>query len=149
MKVRDKLKLRVRQQDFYIKNRSKILKRSNKRYKTHREEIKRKNRDRWFSKNLKDRQLESRRRSVKYLYKLSSKDHEALLKKQNYKCPITGRPLDISSAIDHDHDCCPGIKSCGKCIRGILDKRVNSALGMFSNPRQLLKAHEYLTRPRL
>ena len=45
MKVRDKLKLRVRQQDFYIKNRSKILKRSNKRYKTHREEIKRKNRD--------------------------------------------------------------------------------------------------------
>src|SRR4029077_2130187 len=32
-------------------------------------------------------------------------------------------------AVDHDHNCCPGAHSCGKCIRGILCGTCNSALG--------------------
>ena len=31
--------------------------------------------------------------------------------------------------IDHDHFCCPGRKSCGKCVRGALCKTHNVALG--------------------
>lgn len=30
--------------------------------------------------------------------------------------------------IDHDHNCCPGRFSCGKCIRGILCKSCNTFL---------------------
>src|SRR6266496_914731 len=35
--------------------------------------------------------------------------------------------------IDHDHDCCPGSASCGKCIRGFLCGLCNSAIGMLNN----------------
>jgi hypothetical protein len=32
--------------------------------------------------------------------------------------------------VDHDHNCCPGEKSCGQCVRGFLCTLCNSAAGM-------------------
>src|SRR5258708_3390846 len=47
--------------------------------------------------------------------------------------------------VDHDHMCCPGFKSCGKCVRGLLCHRCNTSLGKFEdNVQILLNAVEYL-----
>ncbi len=35
--------------------------------------------------------------------------------------------------IDHDHACCPGQSSCGKCIRGVLCVRCNTFIAHFEN----------------
>ena len=50
--------------------------------------------------------------------------------------------------IDHDHDCCPGPYSCGKCVRGVLCSRCNVMLGMALNDLGTLRAAvEYLSNP--
>lgn len=51
--------------------------------------------------------------------------------------------------VDHDHSCCPGTKSCGRCIRGILCNNHNLAIGMFEDDVELLYAAiRYLTARR-
>jgi len=51
--------------------------------------------------------------------------------------------------VDHDHACCPGRYTCGKCVRGILCRACNSALGMLrEDPEMALSAaaHRLSTR---
>jgi len=50
-------------------------------------------------------------------------------------------------AIDHDHACCSGSKSCGNCVRGLLCTSCNWGLGQFrDNPQYLVNAIGYLSR---
>lgn len=79
-----------------------------------------------------------RNSNLKRLYGLTLTDYEALLVAQNYKCAnLACQTIDGKSprynrgtlAVDHDHACCFGPKSCGKCIRGLLCSPCNGALG--------------------
>jgi len=57
--------------------------------------------------------------------------------------PDPGRYL----CVDHDHACCPGKKSCGKCLRGLLCTACNLAIGYLrDDPERLWSALEYLER---
>lgn len=59
-------------------------------------------------------------------------------------CDLCGKAVD-KMHIDHDHACCPGIRSCGKCIRGALCVRCNIGLGIFGDTVEgLRKAISYL-----
>ncbi len=52
-----------------------------------------------------------------------------------------------ATSVDHDHACCPGGNSCGKCVRGILCMQCNTGLGKLGdNEAGLLRALEYLRR---
>lgn len=58
-------------------------------------------------------------------------------------CRICGT-LDFI-CIDHDHECCPGVRSCGGCVRGGLCRKCNNAIGLFKdNPGLLRSAIRYL-----
>ena len=47
--------------------------------------------------------------------------------------------------IDHDHRCCPGQKTCGRCIRGVLCSNHNRAIGFtHDNIDELLAMATYL-----
>ena len=59
-------------------------------------------------------------------------------------CAICGAP---GRDIDHDHSCCPGVKSCGACVRGMLCNLCNKGLGQFQDdPERLKSAIRYLEK---
>lgn len=71
------------------------------------------------------------------------------LEDQNELCASCGDPIDATAtrgvAIDHDHKCCPGAASCGKCVRGLLCMSCNLALGMIKDdPNKALALAAYL-----
>lgn len=77
---------------------------------------------------------------------LSEESFNALLESQDNRCAICHRPLyGIRAVIDHDHNCCEGRFSCGRCVRGILCVNCNTGLGGFrDNIIHLVSAIKYL-----
>lgn len=85
-------------------------------------------------------------------YRLSLERYEVMLAAQDGRCAIclTDAPRDVRTDrfhVDHDHACCPGKTSCGKCVRGLLCHACNTALGNFADdPARLMRALDYLDR---
>lgn len=75
-------------------------------------------------------------------YGITTEDYEALLEQQEHCCKICGRTESNGKqlSIDHDHACCPGRKSCGKCIRGLLCNRCNMGIGYLGEDLDRLRA---------
>lgn len=74
---------------------------------------------------------------------LSESRFEELRSKFNGLCWICKKEEGV--AIDHDHSCCPGAHSCGKCVRGVLCISHNLMLGIAKDDLSILtSAIEYL-----
>ncbi|MEU1419867.1 endonuclease domain-containing protein [Kitasatospora sp. NPDC005751] len=65
-------------------------------------------------------------------HKLTLARVNAILRAQDDTCPLCHRLGGDSSMegpswwhIDHDHRCCPGQSSCGRCVRGLLCRNCN------------------------
>jgi hypothetical protein len=62
---------------------------------------------------------------------------------EDTECAICGSDQDL--VIDHDHNCCPGMWSCGKCVRGMLCRKCNLGIGHLRDDVTLiLRAAEYI-----
>jgi len=61
-----------------------------------------------------------------------------LLEKQGNACAICRGTYD-NYVIDHDHNCCVGEITCGKCIRGILCHKCNRGIGQFDDSIEILQ----------
>lgn len=86
-----------------------------------------------------------RMQQVKSNYKLSEYDLWNILDAQDDKCLGCNTAVNEFDNIDHDHKCCPGTKSCGKCVRGILCPKCNKVLGLVDDSRStLMRLADYL-----
>ena len=87
-------------------------------------------------------------KNLKSNYKLSLKDYKIMLNKQDGKCLFCGvsqKKLKKALVVDHDHKCCPGKTSCGKCVRWLICDGCNHGLGNFrDNIEVLIRAANFL-----
>lgn len=63
-------------------------------------------------------------------YSLTDERFDQLIQSQNGRCAICRRS-ENKLQIDHDHACCPGKFSCGRCVRGLLCGRCNRGIAYF------------------
>ncbi len=93
---------------------------------------------------------EDRRASQqKWQYGLPDGDFERRFTEQDGCCYLCREPLDLEKNrgvhIDHDHSCCRGKKSCGKCIRGLACHACNTGIGAFrDDPERMMRVAERL-----
>lgn len=74
-------------------------------------------------------------------YNMTPEKLQEMMAAQGNKCLICPRTFaEFVPHIDHDHTCCPGGGSCGKCIRGLLCVDCNRGLGSFRDSADLLRA---------
>jgi hypothetical protein len=82
---------------------------------------------------------------VLHRYKMTIDQYITMLKEQNYQCKICEGTENKRLSVDHDHNCCPGQTTCGKCTRGLLCSYCNKTLGLAKDNEQILqKMIDYL-----
>jgi hypothetical protein len=85
-------------------------------------------------------------RHVRRMYDMDFWSYELLYQYQKGVCAICGEasskgPLEV----DHDHRCCPGKRTCGQCVRGLLCSACNRGIGNFrDDPLLLINAVKYV-----
>lgn len=67
-------------------------------------------------------------------YGLNAITYQELYDRQQGFCPVCMNPLKEGKiCVDHDHKCCPGWNTCGKCVRGLLCYSCNTAEGLLKS----------------
>jgi hypothetical protein len=116
------------------------------RYRADPEKFRRASRDHYRS--LEDKATVNRRNNLRK-YGLTPESFDAMLERQGGKCAICSAPEPGGRHgqwhVDHDHQCCPGQRSCGDCVRSLLCGACNNGIGMFDDdPDRLMAAATYL-----
>ena len=85
---------------------------------------------------------------LKYHYNITIERYQAMLDACGGLC-FCGKAFGIGHRdgphVDHDHKCCPGQRSCGNCVRGLVCAQCNRGIGTFKDdPIRLRAAADYL-----
>lgn len=76
---------------------------------------------------------------------LTLEEYDARLAAQGGVCVICGKPPGKKRLhVDHDRDCCPGDRTCGKCVRDLLCSGCNNGTGITDNAFLLRRKADYL-----
>lgn len=95
-------------------------------------------------------QDQSQRKRVRSFerYRLTQEDYDRMLDEQGGVCAVVGCERTNGKKrlhVDHDHSCCPGEKSCGQCVRGLLCQNCNRAAGQLrDDPVLAIALADYL-----
>ena len=75
-------------------------------------------------------------------YNLTLERFNEMVREQNSCCFLChkefGNKPEQQPTVDHDHACCAGRTSCGKCVRRLLCRVCNAGLGAFNDNIEIL-----------
>jgi Recombination endonuclease VII. len=83
-------------------------------------------------------------------YGLTLDDYDRMYTEQDGRCRSCRKDKSVASprsrsqrwmVVDHDHRCCAGKQSCGKCVRGLLCQHCNRGSGFFGDDPDALERH--------
>ena len=89
---------------------------------------------------------------LRLYFNLTAAEYDSMVERQGNLCAICGRSETVKGSggainplsVDHDRACCPTAKSCGKCVRGLLCNKCNTAIGHLTTSNLLTRAMDYL-----
>lgn len=124
---------------------------ADKRYReSHSEKCKQKDRDRYYNnreaeiernaKYHRDNREQVARRNRNRRHRLTQEQFDAKVAKQDNKCAICHKSFEETSHIDHNHACCPKLRSCDKCRRDLLCSPCNVLIGMSFESEEILQS---------
>ncbi len=94
----------------------------------------------WVEKERERNRLHGRRYQLKSKYGITLERWQEIYESQAGRCYLCEKPLETQRIdLDHDHLCCPGIKSCGRCLRGLAHQRCNQGIGQFDDDPAMLR----------
>ncbi len=76
---------------------------------------------------------------LKHQFGITPEAWDRMLIEQSGQCYLCERPMVTAIHIDHDHACCSGKRSCGKCIRGLACQKCNQGVGQFGDDPDLME----------
>jgi hypothetical protein len=107
-----------------------------------------KHRDAVLEKNaeyLKENKEKVNRRVRNRRHGITQEQYDIKMKEQDGRCAICRKEFEGTPHIDHSHACCPNLRSCDKCRRGLLCEDCNLGLGRFKDSiKALSNAIQYL-----
>jgi hypothetical protein len=80
-----------------------------------------------------------------YVFNITEEQYFEMFERQQHRCAWCGRHKDELTkvlCVDHDRKCCPGRKSCGKCVRRLLCDGCNTSEGHLKHNPQIIAAIE-------
>ena len=84
----------------------------------------------------------NRSHMIRRRYNMTLEEYDVIVKAQGGTCALCDSDDpgmgNVCFSIDHDHSCCPGNFSCGKCVRGLLCQPCNLTLGLFREDAERL-----------
>lgn len=87
----------------------------------------------YLSRLPKEVRQERKKKQTYTKYGITAEQYSAMLSNQDGSCAGCSRKVQYNLYIDHDHACCQGNQSCGRCVRGLLCFECNSALGLLKD----------------
>jgi hypothetical protein len=113
-------KCKQKDKDRYLKNPEAEIARNAKYHRDNREKVAQRNRNRRHS--------------------ITQEWFEAKVKEQDSRCAICHKEFESTPHIDHNHACCPKLRSCDKCRRDLLCSACNVMIGMSGESETVLQS---------
>jgi len=97
----------------------------------------------WRNRNPEQKWILDKKSHLWTHYRMTIDQFQKMFLEQDGRCLVCKKQKKL--VVDHNHSCCPGKLTCGKCTRGLICHSCNTLVGYLETQKDLLeKANQYV-----